>query len=707
MAVPYFGEVVTITRLLIKLQQDFSEAPEQGRALASDLVLLHNCIATLEGSIPRYKAADGSRLQFVLKPVLQLLGEIDEVSERYSNLNSGRRIWDRLTFPKVKIQALQKQIHLRVSAINLFMHSLSNNSLIRIEEILEEIGNIPNRQFSNANGWENILVDLQRRGIDRESALQLQGPIEQHLEALSQVEEAESQLEIYENTIVPEDALDQDIVVGPPTEAHLASLVCPGASAIQKGKTDAIRQNRSILLRHFGGSKYELICRHCQFHGFQDEPLKNKERPVNTPLFFCPRQEAPKPDSMEYYLDIHRANRPKRDGIWYRTIFFWKCHIKTQEPLLHTSARYECVFCPPETAYGNNYSKDSLLEHIRRHHIQTPPSQELRIKYNVWVDNRQALFFKDQERLKALDFDIMLPRACGRTDRMRAEHAMRQAQAQGEGEISTKAVEGSDSRSIGSSETAGTHQFDESWQRDIARTSTEPILQRRHSDQGERDQDGSTVRLSQDLNYDDFFNPDALPIHPPRDTTTRRDFQPSSSSTAASSSTTLFPAASSGPKKDNDRSTPRRTFDGKPAALQESRNNLTKQESSTSRTQRATQKVIATSTPLETSQDRGKTQQGHKASPSEASPSSNTNPEEASTTISDAALAKYLQEEENRREEARRARARKRREDDEVRKAKSSGNLLDATTKGSLAPLNVNKKDRKLEGSRSSGNMRA
>jgi hypothetical protein len=302
--------------------------------------------------------------------------------------------------------------------------------LLRIEKILEEMGVLQSRRFSRGeDGWEAILADLQRRGINREAAMRYKEPIEKHLMALSEVEEAGSQLETYEDTIGPEDAVDQEIIVGPPTKAHLASPVCQAATALQDGKQNAIKQSKSLILRHFGACKYEIRCRRCQFHGFQDEPPRSKDRPFNTPLFFARRQEAPDPSDIEYYFDIQGADRDQRDGIWYRTIFFWKCHINTREPLLHTCARYQCVFCAPESTYGDApHDKDSLLEHIRQNHIQAPPSMDLRVKFNVWVDTKPALYHKDLERLKVQNFDIMIPRAYGRTDRMRAEYAMQQAQ---------------------------------------------------------------------------------------------------------------------------------------------------------------------------------------------------------------------------------------------------------------------------------------
>ncbi|KUJ15005.1 uncharacterized protein LY89DRAFT_736065 [Mollisia scopiformis] len=424
------GIVITIAKLLYKLQQDYASAPDEATNLSNELEHLQHCIAPLQKSPPQ-SAIDRKRLETVLKPVLNLLEQINEVCDRYSDLKSGRRIWDRATFPKTKVHALQKQIHSQFTGLTVFNMGLQNKTLAKISDILEEIGGVLSQRFANnENGWELVVAELERRGLrlSKEAAATCKEPIKQHLEALSEVEQAESQLMVYENTTIgPDDAVDEDIAVGPPTPAHLSSLVCPGAAALQSGKQDVIKQSKNHLLQHFGASKYEIICRHCSFHGFQDEPLKSKDKPYNTPLFFAPRQEALKPSSVEYYFEVHRRNRSEHDGIWYHTIFFWKCHIKAREPLLHISARYQCVFCPLANAYSNTYSRDSLLEHIRKHHVQTPPPRELREKFNVWIDDKNALFLKDEGRMQEQPFDIMIPKAYGRTDYLKAERAKHQA----------------------------------------------------------------------------------------------------------------------------------------------------------------------------------------------------------------------------------------------------------------------------------------
>jgi hypothetical protein len=427
------GDFITIGRLLWKLREDYASAPSEGLQLADDLQVMEQCINSLEGS---YGPDESGRLHSILQPLLTVLREIEGVTERYSNLNASKsRVWDRITFPRVRIQALHKQMRLRIQAMTLFLSGQSNRSLVRIEEALGGITRAPGQQIPN---FSSFLVDLDRQGIERKTAVQYKEPIEKYLIALSEVEEAESQLEAHENTktIEPEDAVDQDIIVGPPTADHLISLTCPGAGLLRQGKQASIKQNKSLLLRHFGASKFEISCRYCRFHGFQDDPIKTKEGLINTPLFFWSRREAPKQLSMEYHLDIHKTNRKHHDGIFYRTIFFWKCHMKASSPSLHTDSRYECVFCPLEIGtFGVKYDRQGLLEHIRRSHVQTPPSPDLREKYNVWIDDRPALFEKDQKRIVARSFDILIPRAHGRTEKLRAEHDLRRRQEQQAAEV--------------------------------------------------------------------------------------------------------------------------------------------------------------------------------------------------------------------------------------------------------------------------------
>lgn len=54
--------------------------------------------------------------------------------------------------------------------------------------------------------------------------------------------------------------------------------------------------SKVIVYHHFGGHKYEISCRYCKFHAFQEEPLKTKTKEMNTPLLFCARKDALEPN---------------------------------------------------------------------------------------------------------------------------------------------------------------------------------------------------------------------------------------------------------------------------------------------------------------------------------------------------------------------------------------------------------------------------
>jgi len=447
------GDFIVVGNLVMKLCQDYTSAPEEGRSLANDLSLLHDCIAGLEEPFTRCDPDEREHLHSILQRVHPLLQEIGAITEKFSSLHESQpRVWDRLKFPRLQIQALQKRVHLQISTLHLFVSSLSNRSLARIEQVLEEIGRAhggnasrvqgsdnPNHPeenlYDDEDNWNILLAGLQQRGIDRESAVQHRLNIQQHLVALSEVEMAESQLsDASEYTIIPDDAVShidplhgQDIVFGPPNAEDIVSWICPGALLLQEGRHDAIRIVKRVILRHFTATKFKLFCRRCGFYGFQDEPIKTPISPLNTPLFFHPRGEDISSSSIEYYLEIHKHHHGRRDGIYYRALFFWKCHVSE---LQSSSPKYECVFCPAEKAFGIFYTRDSLLEHIREDHIQNPPSHELRKKFGVYIDHNPAVFESERERFIGRKFDILLPRARGRTDILKAEQAQREAQAE-------------------------------------------------------------------------------------------------------------------------------------------------------------------------------------------------------------------------------------------------------------------------------------
>lgn len=87
----------------------------------------------------------------------------------------------------------------------------------------------------------------------------------------------------------------------------------------------------------------------------------------------------------------------------------------------------QCVFCPLEVAYRNIYTTPELFDHIREQHIQNPPSDELRKKFNCWIDERPALFDGERQKLRWLKFDILLPKAFEETEKRFAMVQMNKA----------------------------------------------------------------------------------------------------------------------------------------------------------------------------------------------------------------------------------------------------------------------------------------
>lgn len=429
------SDLLTVTRLLVKLYQDYASAPAELANLAADLQQLQGCVTQLRESSIQLSEKKKNDLQRAMQPVLELLREMEAISVRYSRPNkSESRQWFGKRFPARQVQTMRERLHLQLSILNLHLSNVSNRSIIRMEQTLEESGRPQLAGYSShEENCSKTPAVLQQHEIDQASAIQRRSPIKYHLSSLTNVEISGSQLDNGSGVDLARgdtDAVDLQLIAGPPTAMHLLSCICPGAINLQTGRQKAIKERKRILLRSLGAAKFELSCRRCEFHGFQDEPVATKICATNTPLFFCARKENLSPSSIRYYLNIHEENRMRRDGIYYRTIFFWKCHTPASRPTTHDSGRYECPFCPPRKAYGNLYGRYALLEHIMEHHVQNPPSQQLRATFNVYIDDQPLLFYGEERRFMGCKFDIVIPRALSRAEIMRAEHQKCEALAE-------------------------------------------------------------------------------------------------------------------------------------------------------------------------------------------------------------------------------------------------------------------------------------
>lgn len=153
---------------------------------------------------------------------------------------------------------------------------------------------------------------------------------------------------------------------------------------------------KETLLSYVGGMKYRVECSRCKFVGFQDEPLDSRTRPTNTPLFFTAIPEVQKP-----------GQTPR---VYYRTLFFWKCHVAANKWTKHNEGSYECVFCRRADAAGVLYRRVQLLEHIFATHVQRQPSAVLLQRFSCWMDERPVLLQDEHWKWKGRKFDILLPR---------------------------------------------------------------------------------------------------------------------------------------------------------------------------------------------------------------------------------------------------------------------------------------------------------
>ena len=423
------GDFLTFGALALALSEAFASAPEEFRSLSADLDILHGLIGQFErdASDPESPLSQCStekrvHLESILQRIGRLLGDLSAIRERFQSLNGQPRVLDRLRYPRAEIRLIKANLHLQISALKLFLASLTTAVVGRILDVLED-----QNKLALAN-WATVLGLLAERGITEEAAEPHREQLEEHVQAIHEVAESERELSsLHSGTgeSVASDPTsrfgsdgisgldseqDHGPAIGPPSAAHLVSRVCEGGLRLQEGRPGGIRQRKNWISSVFGATKYKVECRKCHFVGFQDEKLDDLINPTNTPLFFTHRRAPLTNSSIEYYLDIHTKHRGEVDGIYYRTMFFWKCHVPAATETRHNEGQYECPFCPFDRAAGVYFNRLELLDHVLISHVQNQPPEDLRLKFNCWIEDSTALFEQQHANLRGRKFDLLLPR---------------------------------------------------------------------------------------------------------------------------------------------------------------------------------------------------------------------------------------------------------------------------------------------------------
>jgi len=440
------GDFIAVGQLAFELYRAYASAPGEYRSLSTDLDVFRGVVSQFELDVqiptsPLNRCNSEQKLQLVMilgrsNSILKGLGNI---RDQFQSFQSHPSVWDRLRFPSAKVRVLQANLHLQTSAMKLFYASLTTTDLARIMAILE------NQDRLYQANWNTLLTMLAERGITEEIAAPYRAPLEEHVQAIHEVTESEREIsaqsdqpsnpfrsEHLEGSIVygySDSSDDEDgpnnsrnrshgFVIGPPTEEHLVSRVCPGAVCLQEQRAGGIRVRKNNWLKSDSGNyKYKLECPTCSFIGFQHHSLVSILRPKNTPLFFVPRRRAFEATSLEYHLDVRANHREEVDGIFYRTIFFWKCHVRATSKTRHREGDYECPFCPLRASAGVCYKWRELLDHILAHHVQDQPCAALLRRFNVWVEeDSPALFESEHGKTWGRDYDLLLPRPFSRVE---------------------------------------------------------------------------------------------------------------------------------------------------------------------------------------------------------------------------------------------------------------------------------------------------
>lgn len=381
-----------------------------------------------DSRLGRATPSQSKQVEAVVRQIQSVLTNLVTIRDQYQHVERNRKVWDRVRFPREDVRHLQAQLLYFITALNFYLESLSSEMLGTAVRLLEDMAG--QNRLVQAN-WTSLLGALGERGITETAITPHRTEIEDLVHAAQDVAESEHNLApdsslrsstgstsaptVDEGTHVPgEDSTfegtymeERPYAVGPPSQSHLHSRICEGAVKLQEGR-GGIKQKRRLPL--FGSAKYRIECTDCKFVGFQDEKLDNLQAPLNTPMFFAERKNKLQPSSLEYHLEVAGRDDSMSDGLYYRTLFFWKCHVAAQNETLHDNGAYECPFCAFANSAGFFYTRVNLIEHILDNHVQNQPSQLIRAKYNCWIGETPMLFKNEYNRVRGRTFDLMLPR---------------------------------------------------------------------------------------------------------------------------------------------------------------------------------------------------------------------------------------------------------------------------------------------------------
>jgi hypothetical protein len=446
------GDFITLGVLALELRRAYASAPIEYRSLAGDLEIFNGLVSQLENdvgiessSLRQCSPQQKQQLVAILQAAREVLESLRSIRDRFQRFQTRPSVWDRLWFPSAEVRLLQARLHVQIFALKLFLGSLTTDILGRIMNVIEERGR------SDQANWTTFFTTLAERGIPEREVEPYREQLEEYVQAVNEVAESERALSTQPNSQAnatnpfqsepmdnatltgnTESILDgrppsirrRPFSTGPPRAGLLRSRICEGALSLQNSRSPGIQQKKKGFFSDFPGrATYRLKCPNCWFVGYQDMALDSLIEPTNTPLYFSPRQTPLKSTSPEYHLDIHMQNRDKIDGLFYRTIFFWKCHVKALIQTSHNNGQYECPFCSSEAAWGIFHNRADLLEHILTSHVQNQPSSELRQKFKCWIANSPALYEHEHQNTIGRDYDILLPRPYTRAEAYQARLA--------------------------------------------------------------------------------------------------------------------------------------------------------------------------------------------------------------------------------------------------------------------------------------------
>lgn len=139
------SDFIAVGTIVVELRRAYRSAPEEYRSLATNLDLFNGILEQIKRDEDDPTSALGQctmpqrrKVGNILRGLEEILTHLERIRRRYQSGEGMSRVWNRLTFPTTDVRFLQAQLQLNISALKLFLDSLTRETLREIVQVMEE-----------------------------------------------------------------------------------------------------------------------------------------------------------------------------------------------------------------------------------------------------------------------------------------------------------------------------------------------------------------------------------------------------------------------------------------------------------------------------------------------------------------------------------------------------------------------------------------